>query len=104
MSDPMLALTPGARIIFDVVTWIDALLLLMVVLVGAGVVASRNLFAAAMLSGSYSLLMALVWVNMAAMDVAFTEAAVGAMLLLGGGLTRARDDDPDADAHGEGSA
>ncbi|HPG26894.1 MAG TPA: cation:proton antiporter, partial [Myxococcota bacterium] len=31
-------------------------------------------------------------------------AAVGAMLLLGGGLTRARDDDPDADAHGEGSA
>ncbi|MCA8959754.1 MAG: DUF4040 domain-containing protein [Planctomycetes bacterium] len=60
------------------VTWIDALLLLMVVLVGAGVVASRNLFAAAMLSGSYSLLMALVWVNMAAMDVAFTEAAVGA--------------------------
>jgi len=38
----------------------------------------RNLFAVAMLSGIYSLLSASVFVVMDAVDVAFTEAAVGA--------------------------
>jgi multicomponent Na+:H+ antiporter subunit B len=47
----------------------------------------RQLFAAAMLSGLYSLLAAVVFVTLDAVDVAFTEAAVGAgistILLLG---------------------
>lgn len=67
---------------------IDTILLFLLVVVASAIVASRSLFSAAMLSGLYSLLMAIVWVNMAAMDVAFTEAAVGAgistILLLGG--------------------
>ncbi len=56
---------------------IDSFLLLLVTITAVAVVQARNLYAAAMLSGIYSLLMALVWVNMHAMDVAFTEAAVG---------------------------
>lgn len=38
----------------------------------------RNLFAVAMLSGIFSLTGALLWVVLDAVDVAFTEAAVGA--------------------------
>ncbi len=60
------------------VFFIDLILLLLVAIAAAAVVMVRNLFSATMLSGLYSLLMALVWVNMSAMDVAFTEAAVGA--------------------------
>ncbi|MCA8925717.1 MAG: DUF4040 domain-containing protein [Planctomycetes bacterium] len=55
----------------------DALLLLLVITAFA-VVEVRNLFAATVLLGIYSLLMALTWTNMNAYDVAFTEAAVGA--------------------------
>lgn len=40
----------------------------------------RNLLASAMLLGIYSLLMAALWVVLDAVDVAFTEAAVGAGL------------------------
>jgi multicomponent Na+:H+ antiporter subunit B len=57
---------------------IDVALLLLVVLAAVAVIEVRNLFSAVLLSGIYSLLMALVWVNMDAVDVAFTEAAVGA--------------------------
>lgn len=57
---------------------IDTILLFLLVILASAIVASKSLFSATMLSGLYSLLMALVWVNMAAMDVAFTEAAVGA--------------------------
>ena len=39
---------------------------------------TRNLFAAAMLFGIFSLLSAVVFVVLDAVDVAFTEAAVGA--------------------------
>lgn len=56
----------------------EFVLLTLVTITGIAVVSVRNLFAAAMLSGVYSLLMALVWVNMYSMDVAFTEASVGA--------------------------
>lgn len=66
---------------------IDILLLLFAVLAGFGAIRSRSLLASTMLMGIYSLLLALVWANMFAMDVAFTEAAVGAgvstILLLG---------------------
>ncbi|MCB1043605.1 MAG: DUF4040 domain-containing protein [Acidobacteria bacterium] len=40
----------------------------------------RDLLSAAMVSGVYSLLMCLLWAEMGAVDVAFTEAAVGAGL------------------------
>lgn len=55
----------------------DALLIL-IVITALAVVRVRNLFAATILLGVYSLLMALTWTNMNAYDVAFTEAAVGA--------------------------
>ena len=44
----------------------------------AGIVMLRNLLAVVMLSGIYSLLAAAIFVVMDAVDVAFTEAAVGA--------------------------
>ncbi len=52
----------------------------------------RNLLASAMILGIYSLLMASLWVVLDAVDVAFTEAAVGAgvttvMMLLAIALT-----------------
>lgn len=64
-------------------------LLAIVVVVAVAVVRTRNLLAATLLMGVYSLLMALLWTAMQAYDVAFTEAAVGAgvsTLLLVGGL------------------
>ncbi len=52
-----------------------------------GIIALRNLFAVTMLFGIYSLLSAALFVTLDAVDVAFTEAAVGAgistVLLLG---------------------
>jgi multicomponent Na+:H+ antiporter subunit B len=57
---------------------IDLILLFLVTATAIAVVEVRSLFSAVLLSGIYSLLMALVWVNMDAVDVAFTEAAVGA--------------------------
>ena len=70
-----------------VFTAIDFLLLCLVVTTSVTVLVLRNLFAATMLLSLYSLLMALVWLNLDAVDVAFTEAAVGAgistLLLLG---------------------
>ena len=50
----------------------------MLVLTAIAVVRMRSLFAIAMLSGVFSLLSALLFVTMDAVDVAFTEAAVGA--------------------------
>ena len=50
----------------------------MLVLIAIAVVRMRSLFAIAMLSGVFSLLSALLFVTLDAVDVAFTEAAVGA--------------------------
>ena len=65
----------------------DCILLFLVVIAAITVVEVKDLFASSMLAGFYSLLMALVWTNMHAVDVAFTEAAVGAgistVLLIG---------------------
>jgi len=61
--------------------------LVMLAVVGIAIIRLRNLFAVVMLSGIYSLLMAGTFVLLDAVDVAFTEAAVGAgistVLLLG---------------------
>jgi energy-converting hydrogenase B subunit D len=56
---------------------IDVFLLLLLVITAIGAVAVRSLLAATLLLAIYSLLMALVWVSLQAVDVAFTEAAVG---------------------------
>ena len=57
------------------------------VVIAIAIVRMHNLFATVMLSGIYSLLMASIFVVLDAVDVAFTEAAVGAgistVLLLG---------------------
>lgn len=53
-------------------------LLVFMMLIAVTLVRIRNLFAVVMLSGIYSLLGALVYLVMDAVDVAFTEAAVGA--------------------------
>lgn len=66
---------------------LDIFLLVLVAATAIAVISVRSLFSATILAGIYSLLMALVWTNMHALDVAFTEAAVGAgistILLLG---------------------
>jgi len=66
---------------------LDVLMLILALIAAVAIIRARSLLAATMLSGIYSLLMALVWSNMHALDVGFTEAAVGAgattVLLLG---------------------
>lgn len=66
---------------------IDILLFAMLVVTAIAVVRMRSLFAVVMLSGVFSLLSALLLVTLDAVDVAFTEAAVGAgistVLMLG---------------------
>lgn len=59
-------------------TVINLTLFSMLVLTAIAVVRMRSLFAIAMLSGVFSLLSALLFVVLDAVDVAFTEAAVGA--------------------------
>ncbi len=57
---------------------IDEAILGLMLVIAIGVLYWRNLFAAAMLTSIYSLLAAALFVVMDAVDVAFTEAAVGA--------------------------
>ena len=53
-------------------------LMLLLVIVAFAIVRMRSLFAIVMLQGVYSLVAALWFVSQDAVDVAFTEAAVGA--------------------------
>lgn len=66
---------------------VDIVLLVLLAVTGIAVIRTRNLFAAVMLASIYSLVSAGLFVVMDAVDVAFTEAAVGAgistVLLLG---------------------
>ena len=82
----------------NAVVLIDTLLLLFVTICAIAIIEVRSLYASAMLTGVYSLLMALVWVNMHSMDVAFTEAAVGGgistILLIGTLVHVGRDEKP----------
>lgn len=88
----------------DSVFPVDLLLLALVVVIGIATIRARNLLASTLLLGVYSLLMALVWTNMFAMDVAFTEAAVGAgistVLLLGTLIVVGREERPSRGPHG----
>lgn len=80
----------------NAVVLIDTLLLILVTITAIVIIEVRNLYASAMLTSVYSLLMALVWVNMHSMDVAFTEAAVGGgistILLIGTLVHTAREE------------
>ena len=58
--------------------FIDLVLLGMLAITALGVIYLKDLFTAVMLFGIYSFLTALIFVNLDAVDVAFTEAAVGA--------------------------
>ena len=59
--------------------WIfDLILLVFLVTTAAIALRVRDLLSAAMIFGVYSFLICLLWTGMGAVDVAFTEAAVGA--------------------------
>jgi len=56
----------------------DLLILLILAVLAIGAVYLRDLLGATAVLGAYSLMMAVLWCRMNAVDVAFTEAAVGA--------------------------
>jgi len=58
--------------------WVDISILGLMAITAIAIAMLRNLLAVVMLSGIYSLLAASIFVVMDAVDVAFTEAAVGA--------------------------
>jgi multicomponent Na+:H+ antiporter subunit B len=75
---------------------IDLALLTLLLICGLAMIRMRRLFGVAMLSGIYSLLSAAFFVSLDAVDVAFTEAAVGAgvstvLFLSGMALTAKRE-------------
>jgi len=78
----------------DVSTFVDVVLLAFLLMSAMAVVVMRHLFSVVMVSGVYSLLSAAFFVNLDAVDVAFTEAAVGGgistVLLLGGLMLTSR--------------
>ncbi len=73
---------------------VNVALLAMLFVIATAIIRLRSLFAIAMLSGAYSLLSATWFVLLDAVDVAFTEAAVGAgistALMLGAMLLTSR--------------
>ena len=56
----------------------DLIILTLVVICGIAALGVRDLLGAAVLFGAYSFMMCLAWAVMGAVDVAFTEASVGA--------------------------
>jgi len=57
---------------------LDLVILTLVVFAGLGSLMVKDLLGAGILFGAYSFLMCLMWTVMGAVDVAFTEASVGA--------------------------
>ncbi len=57
---------------------IEMIVLLMVVITAIAAITVKDLLGAAILFGAYSFMMCLLWAIMGAVDVAFTEASVGA--------------------------
>lgn len=57
---------------------IDLLILLLVVFCAIATITIKDLLSATIIFGVYSFLMCLLWAEMGAVDVAFTEATVGA--------------------------
>lgn len=62
------------------VLWANIPLLLLLLMTGAGAVMVKDLIGAVLILGSYSFFLALAWATLGAVDVAFTEAVVGAGL------------------------
>jgi len=61
------------------VIWqLDLVLLVLTVACAIGAVQVRDLLTSVVLLSAFSLFMCLLWIEMGAVDVAFTEAAVGA--------------------------
>ena len=59
--------------------WIlDITLLFFLVICAVAAISVKDLLSAIIILSSYSLIMAIVWVEMHSVDVGFTEAAVGA--------------------------
>ena len=56
----------------------DVLLLPMVIICAIAALTVKDLVGSAIVFGAYSFIMCLLWTEMLAVDVAFTEAAVGA--------------------------
>jgi len=70
---------------------VDFLLLLFLVIIAVAAISAKDVLSSIMLLGSYSLVIAMEWVLLNAVDVAFTEAAVGAgisTILMIAALTR----------------
>jgi energy-converting hydrogenase B subunit D len=60
-------------------TWpLDMIILTIVIVCGVAAISVKDLLGAAILFGAYSFMMCLLWAIMGAVDVAFTEASVGA--------------------------
>ena len=57
---------------------IDLILLFILVVCALAAVSMKDLLSTTIILGAYSLIMAVVWTRLNAVDVAFTEAAVGA--------------------------
>jgi len=57
---------------------LDILILTLIVIAAVAAITVKDLLSAAVIFGAYSFLMCLLWTEMGAVDVAFTEAAVGA--------------------------
>jgi energy-converting hydrogenase B subunit D len=57
---------------------LDLFILTLVTVCAIGAITVKDLLSAAILFGAYSFLMCLLWAIMGAVDVAFTEASVGA--------------------------
>lgn len=80
---------------FDATSVINIALLALLLATGLAIIGQRRLFVVVMLGGVYSLLSAAFFTTLDAVDVAFTEAAVGAgvstVLLLGAMLLTSRE-------------
>lgn len=57
---------------------IDLIILSLVIVCAIAAISVRDLLGTAVLFGAYSFMLCLLWANMGAVDVAFTEASVGA--------------------------
>ncbi len=57
---------------------LELIILAAVIITAVGALAVKDLLSAAVLFGAYSFMLCLLWAIMGAVDVAFTEASVGA--------------------------
>ncbi len=83
---------------------IDILLLSLLIIIAVAAIQMKDLLSSGVLLGAYSLIMAVVWTNLNAVDVAFTEASVGAgittvLLIAALSRTARKEDEPSPYRH-----